>query len=43
MSIPAYVCQEKTENELKNIVDLFNKGVRDLMRKCSHQMRELFQ
>ena len=28
MSIPAYVCQEKTENELKNIVDLFNKGVR---------------
>lgn len=28
MSIPAYVCQEKTENELQKIEDLFRKGVR---------------
>ena len=28
MSIPAYVCQENTENELRKIEDLFRKGVR---------------
>lgn len=28
MSIPAYVCQENTENELQKIEDLFRKGVR---------------
>ena len=28
MSIPAYVCQEKTEKELQKIEDLFRKGVR---------------
>lgn len=28
MSIPAYVCQENTDNELQKIDDLFRKGVR---------------
>ena len=28
MSIPSYVCQENTENELQKIEDLFRKGVR---------------
>ena len=28
MSIPAYVCQENTDNELQKIYDLFRKGVR---------------
>ena len=28
MSIPAYVCQENTEDELQKIEDLFRKGVR---------------